>query len=222
MVTSPNGCYGFVHAPLDDVSTAIERWRLSTASFGGNSARLRVEPIRGDIDAALSDLVPLVQPSSVELIWDCGSTWTAYFSNSKLGRDVRYLSQLLSCRGVDLVMHDASEHPSVRFVLHENGETERYVMVTWEGKVQFETYGSPLPFEDTSRYSNRRIRDRLTQEMVVSYARALGIDATEHGFFGHRGVIFATNDSQSTDLKRTGELDRIARRFGVRRIIRRE
>jgi hypothetical protein len=42
-----------------------------------------------------------------------------------------------------------------------------------------DTSGTPLPFEDPSRYWARRVRDRLTRHMLVGYLAALAIGADD-------------------------------------------
>jgi hypothetical protein len=41
-----------------------------------------------------------------------------------------------------------------------------------------DTSGTPLPFEDPSRYRARRVRDRLTRQILVGYLAALAIGPT--------------------------------------------
>jgi hypothetical protein len=47
-----------------------------------------------------------------------------------------------------------------------------------------DTSGTPLPFEDPSRYWARRVRDRLTRQMLVGYLAALAIGADDDASYG--------------------------------------
>ena len=54
------------------------------------------------------------------------------------------------------------------------------------GKVavwEFNQYRDPLPFEDTSRYTTRPIRNRFTFEMLRSYLKALGLRPFDEDFY---------------------------------------
>ena len=47
----------------------------------------------------------------------------------------------------------------------------------------FEQAGTPLPFEDTARYTARRIRDRFTFDMLERYLKELGLSPFEESFY---------------------------------------
>ena len=51
----------------------------------------------------------------------------------------------------------------------------------------FDAYGEEQPFEQPERYSERRIRDRFTPEMLRSYLAALGIRAFDEDFYMPNG-----------------------------------
>lgn len=74
-------------------------------------------------------------------------------------------------------------------ILYEGKAMVRYVVLTWEGRWQFLTYGEPLPFEDVDRYSRRIKRERFTEEMLRHYAESLGIPAWDADFYGDHGVL---------------------------------
>lgn len=67
------------------------------------------------------------------------------------------------------------EFPINEFDYHERGERRRFVRAfrdypNWE----FLQIGAPLPFEQTSKYNKRKIRDRLCREDILSYLEAWG------------------------------------------------
>ena len=43
--------------------------------------------------------------------------------------------------------------------------------------------GTPSPFEDTSRYTARRVRDRFTQQILIDYTAELGLRPLEPGLY---------------------------------------
>lgn len=51
------------------------------------------------------------------------------------------------------------------------------------GNWVFHQSGLPQPFEDTRRYSARRVRDRFTFEMLRDYLEAMGFHTFEEHFY---------------------------------------
>ena len=60
---------------------------------------------------------------------------------------------------------------------------ERMVRVMWDDRWDFYEEGEPMPFEQTERYAERLKRKRLTNEMVLDYAKALGWDLRDPAFW---------------------------------------
>ena len=60
---------------------------------------------------------------------------------------------------------------------------ERLVRVMWDDRWDFYEEGEPMPFEQTERYTERLRRKRLTNDMVLDYAKALGWDLRDPAFW---------------------------------------
>lgn len=60
---------------------------------------------------------------------------------------------------------------------------ERLVRVMWDDRWDFYEEGEPMSFEQTERYTERLRRKRLTNDMVLDYAKALGWDLREPSFW---------------------------------------
>lgn len=60
---------------------------------------------------------------------------------------------------------------------------ERYVRVMQDPKWDFWEQGERLPFEQVDKYSERFIKKRLTNEMILDYALALGWDLRSQDFW---------------------------------------
>ena len=60
---------------------------------------------------------------------------------------------------------------------------ERYVRVMQDPKWDFWEQGERLPFEQVDKYSERFIKKRLTNEMILDYALALGWDLRSPDFW---------------------------------------
>ena len=60
---------------------------------------------------------------------------------------------------------------------------ERYVRVMQDPKWDFWEQGERLPFEQVEKYSERFIKNRLTNDMILDYALALGWDLRSPDFW---------------------------------------
>ena len=206
--------WGFLDAPLSDVSETLIKWRLSL------KRRVKARSVSGDLSDALKLLDPLETPWTKEILTSTKSPWTAYFNNQHIGGDpfppVSYLSQLLGCRGLIVI---TSPDGSSGFYLTGAGQTDflnvkRCVLALNDGNSRwvFSERGSPLPFEDSARYACKKIRDRLDAEMLTRYFATFGIDLFNDGFYGGEHTLFSMRQEGkhfsciSLDGYRRGEL----------------
>jgi hypothetical protein len=189
---------GFWERPLDAVVKAYTRWlwlRLSPARS--------VRPVSGPLEQLLGELEPLTPWHDRVLVVETKAGWTAYFDNGKLGTDggaARALSRILGCRALIAkeVPHVVAggrvrRYGSVYFALFtpaDRGNDQRVVYAMNDGGPwKFYERGEPLPFEDTSQYGAKRIRDRFTPAMLETYCKAIGLEISDDGFYGPRGFI---------------------------------
>lgn len=59
----------------------------------------------------------------------------------------------------------------------------RYVRVMWDNHWDFYENGEPMPFEQTEKYQQKIRSKRLTNDMVLDYAKALGWDLRDPCFW---------------------------------------
>lgn len=59
----------------------------------------------------------------------------------------------------------------------------RSIMAHTESSWEFSENGERLPFEDVDKYQRKRIRDRLTAEMIERYCGSLGIELFNPDFY---------------------------------------
>ncbi|GGH51026.1 hypothetical protein [Microbacterium album] len=194
---------GFVNAPLERVAEVNERWRRD---LYGDAVRV-VRASEG-FPAVLNRLEPLTQGAYPREVWVAAGEWSAYFDCARGGTDARPPTSVISQRlGVRSVVVTLERHEwgkanprgrlgSVQFALYRPGEPSerlvRYVAAHFESRWEWHEWGEVLPFEETEQYGARRVRDRLTSEMVGRYCRALGIDLFDPGFYGPEAVFFDT------------------------------
>jgi len=147
----------------------------------------------------LEDLAPFEAPWTRELVMPCGR-WTAYLNNFTDGGDSSAvgpaLARLLGIRCV-VATHTprfGPDHEATQmWVIGPDGEPPLMYRRTLEavatdGHWQWDVSGTPFEFEDQSRYSSRRIRDRFDRGLLLNYLDQLGIPAAHDAEYGP-GVI---------------------------------
>ena len=182
---------GFVARPLRETYGRYREWGLK-ARFDELGRR----PIR----ELLQHLLPFEAPYTRRLLVETRSGWTAIFDNSRGGGDPTPPTSYLAAGDVQGVIatHIPREQyslPSTQFhLLGPNGEPPLFYVRTVDagvydsGRWEFETWGQPLPFEETHAYGERRVCDRLNRDLLLRYLAALEIDADDPHFYGE-GVL---------------------------------
>ncbi len=201
---------GFLEADYPQVVAADARWR---ASLGGYRGR----PVSGALTALLDGLLPLTGPL-LRYVWvQTIGRWTAYFDNFVLGSDtfgpVSYLAQQLGCRGVAIGCREgtAKRGAAASFSLYGPEPTDWLNLIRAVSAVQdmgqwaWSATGSVQPFEDTAAYQRRRVRDRLTPDMLDRYCESLGIRPFAESFYGTSGQL--VENAAVTALVRTETLE---------------
>lgn len=189
-------CVGFVRAPLTEVAEELRQWRAeihgdawSTRFDGGLATNLeRLEPLTGG-----------VRPR--ELVVATRADWTAVFDCGVQGGDqvttVAVLARRIVAQGLVVVSipdrrggDGVPERYGARqfelFGPFENGFLNyvRTISVVRDGgRWRFDANGTVQDFEDEAAYSHRRIVDRFTEEMLLDYASAVGVEPFDDGFY---------------------------------------
>lgn len=181
----------YVQAPAQDVIAAIRQAR--------KGEKLRVGEPR-PYPASLQALLPFEAPWTRELVMACGG-WTAYLNNFVNGGDATAIGPAIAGRmGVRCVVaqhapaHGPGHAGTQLWVQGPDGEPplmyERTLSaVATDGRWQWITSGAPFDFEDVSRYTARRIRDRLDRSLLMRYLAALGIRADDDNAYGPGTLI---------------------------------
>jgi len=187
---------GLVNAPAEATVEALAEWRREI----GNEVTVVVRA--GGIGAAVHALAPFVvggQPREV-VIGNNGS-WTAIFVSAALLPDVqsavRVLAQRLSVTGLIISTSKESRlgYSNTRFARYEPetgpgakiARSVRSVQVHQDGtRWSFVESGTPQAFEEIAAYVRRRRRDRLTDEMVFTYCRALGVSPDDENAYSYQ------------------------------------
>jgi hypothetical protein len=194
---------GFIEINADTVVDAYLGWQRG---LGGETKRLAASDVVGDLEAVLRALLPLRDTiASRALCVPTAGGWTAYFDNGLDGPDpsppMSYLARELGCRAmrVAAVPNTIDEkrrrgrYGASILELYGPRDTdflnyERSIAAANDGgRWVFETFGDPLPFEDTARYGARRKRDRFPFELLDEYVRNLGVRAFDEAFYAPDG-----------------------------------
>ena len=61
-----------------------------------------------------------------------------------------------------------------------------------DSRWEFETWGERFPFEEIERYTAKRIKDRLTPDMISRYCSHFGIDLFNPDFYTGEACILET------------------------------
>jgi hypothetical protein len=192
---------GFLEAQFSAVVEADELWRKSIGVYPGQHQR-------GDLAALLNTLLPLTGPQ-VRYIWikTC-SGWTSYFDNFLNGSDpfgpISYLAGVLKCRGVTVSYRPQNEacEGGASFSLFGAGQTDwlnciRSISAINEGgRWRWDANGMVQPFEETERYQARRIRDRLTPDMIERYCASLGIRPVDASYYQKDGYLVENKNTK--------------------------
>ncbi len=190
--------WGFFDAPFEKVVKELVQWRECHCS------KVTTAPLTGSLPQLLPKLEPLTIGVTKELVLETSSPWVALFANNHIGGEVKspisVVSERLSCRGlvVDARPNTLSGaydrrrgvYGAVGFETYtpdsqHHRHIERTVMAMNDGgRWQFYTQGDPLPFERLECYSARRIKDRMTTEMLEEYGNAMGLRLFDPEFYG--------------------------------------
>ena len=145
--------------------------------------------------ASISALDPMEAPWTVELVIACGE-WTAYLNNAIGGTDLSACAPAVArALNVDLVtaqhapMHGPGHAATQLWLQGPTGKPPLMSIRTLsahcqDGRWSWHESGDVQPFEEPTRYGERRIRDRLDRELLVAYLERIGIHVDDSAFFG--------------------------------------
>jgi hypothetical protein len=219
---------GFLRVPFVEARRATIEWRESLAERFGHRLLVRECGELNDGVSAFLEVMrlldPLQTPPKKELLVGTDTGWTMNVVNNHLGGDsvswTGHLSDQLQCEAV-LATHvpeDQYPYPSTQFeLLGPKGPPPlHYVRTISAGKFdsgrwEFSAIGEPQPFEEVERYAAKRIRDRLTREMLIRYLAALEIEPDRADFF-NRAVLLETD---APFASRTSTLGDTQREYGI-------
>lgn len=199
----------FFNAELDEVVAAFTAWR-GGQQIRSTGCPLRVETVHGDLDELLRTLLPLQMADDRRFLFvpvaTEGRYRTALFGDSWRGTETQFIQAGLAVNsGISAVEVRSCPNNVKRQVwgaafhgIHEldllwpdpekvSGRDINGRLVGLRGgdsrQWMFVDEGDPLPFEDTSTYQAQRVRDRFSQQTLITYAAALGLRPFDEDFY---------------------------------------
>lgn len=192
---------GFLEADYTAAAQAFVDWLSPLEEPYGFAFRQR--PVAGSLEDVLQTLLPLTDTDRLRSLFvPTRGQWTAFFDNLWRGTDtgaVGVIATKLRCRGLRVAaIPNTIRNPgkgrwkgrygAMILEIYDSANPNLDVVrsiaaVNDGGRWVFHQFGEPLPFEEVSRYTARRIKDRFTFDMLQSYLRALGLDPFEESFY---------------------------------------
>lgn len=195
----------FIEMPAAALATALDARAAEIAQLWSLPRNIGKEEVRGNLAEKIDGLFPMTTVRATKvLVSGTTSSWTAYFPNCASGGDAHSEPDFLAgsygvrCLTIVVVEDVPKIRPgSTQFVLRDGRHAvdvttrhgvmrqspTRSIVVIKEGGWQFSIQGGALPFEEIERYSGKRIKDRLTVEMIERYCKHLGIDLFDVDFY---------------------------------------
>lgn len=198
----PSPLFGGDASPLGWVVQYLDAPQETVLGALGAIPDLRVDmtPVMGSLRTALHALLPFESPWTRELVLPCGG-WTAYLNNGLNGGDssARGLAvgRDLGVRTVvaEHTLRYGPGHQATQLWVHgPDGAPPLMVRRTLsatatDGRWHWEASGEPFAFEDTSRYTARRVRDRFDRGLLIRYLGHLGIPADDANAYGEAMLV---------------------------------
>jgi hypothetical protein len=147
---------------------------------------IEASPYEGDLVGLIQSLHPLeISGHSRFAFVSTPSPWIAYFDNSGTGTQAAtvapVMAERLCCEAMRVAMIRrgiaGSPYPATIFEYYQSGMTPCRTIFTAKdgGKWSFGQSGAPLTFEESEKYSEKRVSDRFTPEMLQRFLLHLGL-----------------------------------------------
>jgi hypothetical protein len=192
--------FAFLEFPFRRLCDAMLEREKAVNAMWGFPFKVKAERIRAPLDQKLEHLLPLTVPVPTRLLLiETRSDWVAWLENKARspdpGSQPRYMGRQLRARRLSLMI--SQEIPdqnigSTQFIFEDDTRAPaltRTIAAHKESRWEFSEHGPRLPFEEVEAYSARRIKDRLTPEMVERYCGHFGIELFDPDFYDGEGFL---------------------------------
>jgi hypothetical protein len=194
--------FSIVDVRMNEVVDHWVEWHRGISEVYG--FKMPVQYLDGPFAAMLDALVPL--DSRARLMAETRDGRIAIFANFSQfdgSSDSRYLARYFKRQRWSVTMSQVRKSekinalPSTQFNWTDFGtkvdgngwHVGRSIAAHKESRWEWHEHGTPFPWEETEAYTAKRIKDRLTPEMVERYAKHMGIDLFDPDYYSGRAVI---------------------------------
>lgn len=193
----------FIKAPADRIVDTLNSWGRTTGYFY----------IRTDAEVP-DTLSELATPPDRCVLLQSRNGWTAMFDNDRICNipysTLSYLSERLRTIAVGIMLSGRSEPLTARgrsFDYFDGTrspiKTRSIAVIRDRGRWEFRSNGEPLLYEDTGQYERRRIGERLTDEMILSYGIQMGLEIRSDNDWNRRQAESFRIELRACDLAGT-------------------
>jgi len=185
-LTPLTNSFGFVKSDFDQAVGIYRSWLEKTET------KFTQIYLDSDFKNALQ-LLPPFQFYTKSLLFKTDSDWVGYANNNffdaGIGK-VDYIGRQLKSQTVEIKAHPKTVHLdakgwSLGSFSHQDFSTNsfRNIMLSYQDRWELYQVGEPFPFEQVSKYKERKVADRFTPEMLDHYAKAIGIRFFDESFY---------------------------------------
>ena len=174
--------FSFLDADMDDISRSIIEIKEPSYPVCVSKASLKIDLSCVDYGALVTKMV-LWTPQEKQTVMygnqGDGFDTLCYVLNLRYGYDVTKICLTLNPENkIDDEIYD------MRFFYHLGRDrSERLARVMQDPRWDFYEKGEPFPFEQTEKYKERIKKKRLTNDMILDYAEAMGYDVRNPDFW---------------------------------------
>lgn len=196
---------GFLRADIQKVIHSFLKWQHGILRIVSQN------PVVGDLEAKLAQLLPLDEDGETMLFTSTRSTWVAIFDNRPEGglstNAVAVISEALNCEGVCVV--DIPNTFSKSNPAGERGVWGAIALSTFGRQPdtgvwgvtrsislrndasgwKFSQMGKPLVFESVGSYEAKHTRDKFTHALLDQYLQSLEIYFEMDSFYHGAAVL---------------------------------
>ncbi|MDR3198902.1 MAG: hypothetical protein LBU34_13635 [Planctomycetaceae bacterium] len=197
--------YSFMATSFEDVVTEYWGWICNNPYFK-NAQEYYLEP--RFIDCSLREGLDILDPIGYNQILFCEtrSKWTACFVSDGSELGISSMAYSLNCQGVEVTLIEDTYDRKTDSGLHgctrlrvirdarrtkftDNTERLLYVSKLDGGRWGFCSLGEPYSFENVECYTNPKITERFTPQMLNTYLNAMGIDVLDENFYCYKKAL---------------------------------
>ena len=174
--------FSFLDADMDDISRSIIEIKEPSYPVSASKSPLKIDLSYVDYGALVTKMVLWAPQKRQTAVY--GNQGDGFYTlcnvlNLRYGYDVTQI-----CLTLDPENKIDDEVYDMRLFYHIGKVYERrLVRVMQDPRWDFYEIGEPFPFEQTEKYKERIKKKRLTNDMILDYAEAMGYDVRNPDFW---------------------------------------